>query len=337
MSVCFVTKREARKEIKLIPKHTSIFDPFETRREFYKAVLDKELPHFFLSSLLDFEKRSDELPERLTSSSQREADKKSPLKCNYSTIAGLEEILGLLLAQKLVKDSSVLEGINTFIQYKWNAKQPCNEPENAPRTTPDELKLINGTIGLVKNYLIEKYACNIHYNKLHYWVAALFHLKPPKNSPTPKWRARVGLRTLRKSGPDEIKVFKPYFEAIINGKVPEYRLGLLKQFKDYSDDLPFHEDKDKRLALVWNHPSYPNFKCRGNVLCGISMGLQGVVYEGLVKDPAVILAINNFRYHNFNAFRGNKGEYWTTPDEIAFINRTLDTVIDYLKREYKLE
>ena len=107
--------------------------------------------------------------------------------------------------------------------------------------------------------------------------------------------------------------------------------------RDYSDDLPFHENKYKRLALVWDSPAYPNFKCRGNVMVGISLTLQAAMYEGIVKDPSIILAINKLRYYNFNAFRGSKGEYWTTPDEIKLINDTLDTVMDYLKREYRLQ
>ena len=288
-----VSRREARREIKRIPRQTSLIDPFKTRREFYRAVIDRELPHHFLCRLNDFEKRSDELPEMLTSSSQRKADHKSPLKCNYSTISGLEETLGLMLAQKLIKDSSVLDGINAYANRKWNAAQPYGDAENALRTTPDELKLINDTIGLVKKYLIEEYACKVRYNKFYYAIAAFLHLKPPKNSPTPKWQVRRGLRTLRKSGENEYNLVSPVFEATLNGTLPQYCLRELKRYKNYSDALPYHEDKLTRQALLWNDPKYPDFKCRGNIIMGISLALQKPVYEGVAKDPAVILAINN--------------------------------------------
>ncbi|GEM_PF-2357661 len=332
MPASFVTKREARKALKHLPAHP----PFGHLRDFNKAVIGNELPHFFLLRLLKFEKRSDELPERLTSSAQRASERKSPLKCNLISILGLQFALESLVAQRLVKDSAVMDGINACINHKWNAKQHYNGEENAPRTTPGEINLINNTIGIVKDYLIREYACNIHYSKFHYRIAALLHFKPPKNSPTPKWQVRRGFRMLRKSGPDEIKASSSQYEAKLNGKLPQYYLGELARKRAYSDDLPFHEDKYKRLALVWDSPHYPGFKCLGNVIIGISLTLQGAMYEGLVKDPPVILAINNFRYHNFSALRGAKGEYWTTPEEIKYINDTLDLVIDCLKREHNL-
>ena len=334
----FVTKREARKLLKRLPKKTSLIDPFETQRDFYKAILDKELPHHFLCRLIGFEKRSDELPERLTSSAMREYERKSPLKCNLITILGLEFTLESLLAQKLVKDSAVLEGINAYLNHKWNAKQHYDGDENAPRTTPEEIKLMSDTIGLVKTYLIEAYICKTHYNWLHYAFAAFLHLPPPENSPAPKWQARRGLRNLRNCGDAEQKESSPGLNAILNGTVPQYCLAELKKRRyDYSDALPFSEDKTTRLALVWDDPKYPYFKCRGNSIIGISLKLQRTLNEGLIKDPSVVLAINKFRYYNWNALRGAKGEYWTTPEEIMFINRTLDLVIGYLKATYNLE
>lgn len=329
------SRREARKLLKRIPKATSIDGPFKRQREFYKAVLDRELPHYFLCRLYDFEKRDDELPERLTSSVMRAQEKKSPLKCNTVSILGLGFTLEVLVAQKLVKDSSVLEGINAYLNHQWKAKQPPSVPEEERRTTPEEISLMNGTIALVKKHLIEEYACKATYNRLHYALAALLHLQPPKNSPTPRWRARRSLKLIKKSNPHLYVYVRPFYESVINNRLPQHYYDELKKRRNYSDDLPFHEDAFERLELALNHPEYPFLKCRGNTIVGIGLKLTSAIDERIIKDPSVIAAILDFRQHDWNAFKG-KGKYWTTPAEIEYINKTLDLVIDCLKRTYNL-
>jgi|GEM_PF-3440885 len=121
----------------------------------------------------------------------------------------------------------------------------------------------------------------------------------------------------------------PFFNAVIDGKAPQYFLNRLKMFKGYRDDLPRGKLK-----------AGDNAKCRGNTIARIRGDLEALLEQGLVKDDGILAAIEEYRRHEWKCgkpYIGMGNELRTTPEEIKFINSTLDAVIGYLEREYKLE
>jgi len=169
-------------------------------------------------------------------------------------------------------------------------------------------------------------------------VVSFKKFTPGVDCPTTKRAARRALNNLQKIDPEgQHSDVRPFFEAVISGKLPQYYYKDLKEKRAWSDDIPFHEDSYTRLKLGWGHPGYPHLKCRGNCIVSISLSLQATIEEAMVKDKSVIEAVKKYVNYPWNAFKGKKGEFWTTPDEIAFINKTLDIVMGYLEREYNLE
>ncbi len=122
---------------------------------------------------------------------------------------------------------------------------------------------------------------------------------------------------------------KEYLEALVNDTLPRYFLDIFQTFRFYSDDLP------KDMAREW-HPDYPWMKCRGNVITSISISLFKAVNDGVIKDKEVVDLISYFRGRDWNFEKGQKGECWTSQEEIELINVTLDAVIGVLVREYGL-
>ena len=133
---------------------------------------------------------------------------------------------------------------------------------------------------------------------------------------------------------------KDLFRAIREGTVRDYYRDVFENYRwRYSDDLPEpevasdHEDYIfYRLQATEEHPSSPHMKCRGNVISGLQAHL------GHCKDNAgppneAELAELHRRYATYpwNWQKGGKGEYWTTQEEIDFINETLDIALDLLK------
>ena len=165
---------------------------------------------------------------------------------------------------------------------------------------------------------------------MHYKVAAFFHLKPPEGTPTPKWMARRALKTARQCDQRTCESVSSFCEAVLSGKLPQYYFSELKRFKSYSDALP-----SEGLVGEW-HPDYPNMKCKGNTIIGISLTLQATADEGLIKSEYVLNAIERYKLQDWSF---HKGKYIsrTTPEEIKLINDTLDTVMGYLESEYGLE
>ncbi len=151
----------------------------------------------------------------------------------------------------------------------------------------------------------------------------------PKGASTTKRMARRGLRNAEKGNPQVYDSLAPFYKAVLGGKLPQYYLDTLKEYKARSDDLP------PELLSVTD-PRYGKMKCLDNAIVGLSLTLQGTIEEGLVNDPSIMAAIEKFTKHNWNAFKG-VGKAMTTPEEIKLINDTLDIVIGYLKTKYKLE
>jgi len=104
---------------------------------------------------------------------------------------------------------------------------------------------------------------------------------------------------------------------------------------DYSDELPQPDVPDthpdyKFLRLQFREGN-PKMKCRANVIMGISLSLQGVIEDEVLTGQDHRELVEAYRTREWNAFKGSKGEYWTSPEEIEFINSTLDTMIASIK------
>jgi len=141
-----------------------------------------------------------------------------------------------------------------------------------------------------------------------------------------KESARGILEKISKDAP-----MREYFEAIVNETLPQYYFNELQILLLYSDKLPRHI-----LADIW-HPDYPFMKCRGNVIIGIGLKLQGLIRDNIVEDESVVDVVNKYKKYNWNFQKGSKGEYWTSRKEISLINRTLKTVTTHIKDKYELE
>ncbi len=129
--------------------------------------------------------------------------------------------------------------------------------------------------------------------------------------------------------PADSDFLNAHLRAIIDGTLAEYYITLLKDSKDYSDELP-----QGRSVGPW-HPDFPFMKCRGNIITSISLLLQGVIGDGIIHDESVINIIEQYVTHEWNAFRGKK--YWTTPEEIQLINDTIDAVIACIEQTHTLD
>lgn len=70
-----------------------------------------------------------------------------------------------------------------------------------------------------------------------------------------------------------------------------------------------------------------------NAQVGINGTFSSAIDEGIIKDEKVIDAINIYWKWLFHRDTAK----FTTREEITLINKTLDTVIGYLKATYKLQ
>lgn len=103
------------------------------------------------------------------------------------------------------------------------------------------------------------------------------------------------LEVLRKGQPEQFTAFGPYYQAIVDGKLPEYYLTELKRRRyQYSDNLPeldvpidHPEYSYLKLEAAHNHSSYPLMKCRRNVIVGTSLTLTDLVGQEIVFDSTI--------------------------------------------------
>lgn len=124
-----------------------------------------------------------------------------------------------------------------------------------------------------------------------------------------------------------------YFKAIVEGTQPKYYLNEFRQTKSYSDVLI----SDYESLVKQQYSGNENIKARANVILWICLQLDSLVEQEIIKDEKLIAQIGAFRHRGWNCFKGKKGEYFTTPEELKIINTMLDTVIDYLKAAYSLK
>ncbi|MBN2367411.1 hypothetical protein JXC34_00205 [Candidatus Woesearchaeota archaeon] len=135
-----------------------------------------------------------------------------------------------------------------------------------------------------------------------------------------KIRARQVLDEIRERE-DLVGPIIDYFEALVDESLPPYYLDRFHVYRyEYSDDLP-EPDFPK------DHPDYvffrlkfseerPQMKCRGQVITGISVTLQSVITAEVLTDLDIVELIEQYKTKDWNAFKGRKGEYWTSEEEI---------------------
>ncbi|VVB57333.1 Uncharacterised protein [uncultured archaeon] len=102
---------------------------------------------------------------------------------------------------------------------------------------------------------------------------------------------------------------------------PGFYLKQLMELKAYSDDLP-------EQAAGPSHPAFPCMKCRHNTQQVLKLVLGELIVKDLIEDERVLSATGRFLNHSFGLV--------TTPEDIRLINKTLDTVIQYLCTAYGL-
>ena len=89
--------------------------------------------------------------------------------------------------------------------------------------------------------------------------------------------ARYSIESARQAiqeNPDMFEGSRSYFEAIINGTLPEYYRERFQRLKsDYSDDLP---SVDVRSFTIYSD-RFIQYKCQGNYVVGLCQALNGVI------------------------------------------------------------
>ncbi|MBR9699369.1 hypothetical protein GOV09_02850 [Candidatus Woesearchaeota archaeon] len=112
-----------------------------------------------------------------------------------------------------------------------------------------------------------------------------------------------------------------------------YRFG-------YSDELPEPDvpetHPDYRFLRLQFREQNQQMKARVHAIIGISLSLQGVIGDEVLAAQGYEDIVEGFCKRQWNAQRGAKGEFWTLPEEIGYMNATLDTFIGAIKEVYGL-
>ena len=146
---------------------------------------------------------------------------------------------------------------------------------------------------------------------------------------TTKEQALVGLQ----NAPKNVPGLKSFFNAIIEGKLPNFYLETFRRYRGYSDVLV----SDYESGINQSNSDNQEIKAKGNVIWSISSSLSSAVLEGTIKDDELAKQIAAFCKREWNYSKGKKWENFTSPEELKLINAMLDTVIGYLKTAYSLE
>ncbi len=139
----------------------------------------------------------------------------------------------------------------------------------------------------------------------------------------------------------EIGSIKLYFQAILDERLPEYYLDELSNYRfNYSDETPEpdvpKDHPDYKFLRLQFREGNDKIKCRCHAMIGISASLEGIIEDEILTEQEHIDLINQYKTRDWNAFKGGKGEFWTSPEEISFINSTLDIMIASIKKVYQL-
>jgi len=108
------------------------------------------------------------------------------------------------------------------------------------------------------------------------------------------------------------------------GDVGLYFLELFKfLLYEHYDDLPRIDVR----KLPLEDSRRDKFKCQGNFICGLKINAQDLIIDKIVKNKDMKKLCENFYSYNFNFSNGK----FTSPEEINFINSTLEDFVLYLQ------
>jgi hypothetical protein len=120
--------------------------------------------------------------------------------------------------------------------------------------------------------------------------------------------------------------FKEYWEAIRDGKLPEYHLPKLKDKRfGYSDETPAVDVR----TLITDTDNFTRFKCQTNYLMSLTGQLRDILDNGLLSSSEIGLEVETFLGENQQFTIGDPDN----PTKIARINQILDLVISNLESQ----
>lgn len=123
-------------------------DPLD--REYYEAVINNTLSQYYAGRLYISSLCSNDLPEELVGPWHPDYPF---VKCRGNFIAGLRARLNKMIDDQVVIDRDFVYLAQDFIHYPW---------EYGLRfTNRDEIKMINATLNIVLNYLVETYGLTL--------------------------------------------------------------------------------------------------------------------------------------------------------------------------------
>ncbi len=132
-------------------------------------------------------------------------------------------------------------------------------------------------------------------------------------------------RVLREGNVDPAN--RIYFEAIVNGTLPEYYRGELRRLRfDYSDDCPSVDVRDRPTTQGERQIVY---KCQGNYMVGLGLTLQAAIADGILDQPKVTREVEKLLGSNLQFQVGDR----KNQERIKRINTVLDHGLDYLGRK----
>jgi hypothetical protein len=117
-------------------------------------------------------------------------------------------------------------------------------------------------------------------------------------------------RLLEVSRQSNVNLFENYCNAHLSGTLPAYYVKRLQHFKGTPVGEQTCQDYDR--------------------IIGIGLELEQAVDDEVIADKAVEERITEFRNRSFNVF--NRPNGYTTPEEIDYINNTLDFVVQHIQK-----
>ncbi len=121
---------------------------------------------------------------------------------------------------------------------------------------------------------------------------------------------------------------RSYFQAIVEGTLPEYYLDLFTHKKtDYSDESP---SVDVRTLIDDPH-RLTKYKCQGNYVVGLSLSLQQAVSDGIITDGGLKRKIEDFRNSDLDFQVGDPNN----SSRINRINGILDKTLGHISSKVR--
>jgi hypothetical protein len=134
-------------------------------KDYFEAIVNNQLPKYYLEQLLEKRSYSDDLPEpaispdhpnykfeRLAARDNHPAYPK--LKCRGNAICEISMTLRASVDDKVVTGEEALKAIDDFMSHDWNY---CKGGKGENWTTPEEIQLINKTLDTVISCIKDDY------------------------------------------------------------------------------------------------------------------------------------------------------------------------------------